>query len=313
LKKAGNVISSKMKERIDPSKIEKQLSTLLKHPLVVKYMVENDVPQSSLKNSYSQLSQFVQENENCKHCFSLDACPNLIKGHYPSLREYGGYVELAMHECSKLKAKKEEEWRKSLIQCHDISLDVQKATFEAIELDNGRAKALDVALEFCLKVANGQPTKGIYLWGPFGTGKSYIASAILNTLAEHGISSLMVHMSALASEMRDAVANNKASVNSKLEALSSVPILVMDDIGVENLTPWLRDGVLSVVLHSRASNQLPTIYTSNLTLDELEEWLCYTQVNGYDQHEPLKGKRIMERIRPYVIPVEVKGRNRRYS
>lgn len=307
------MISSKMKERIDPTKVEKQLNILLKHPLVVKYMVENDVPQSSLRRSFSQLSQFVQENENCKHCFSLNGCPNLMKGHYPSLREYSGYVDLIMNPCSKLKAKQQEEQRKNLIECHEISIDVQKATFDTIECDSGRAKAIDVALEFCLKVSNGQEAKGLYLYGPFGTGKSYIAGAILNTLAEYGIQSLMVHTSALAGELRDAVAKKSGTVNSKLEALSSVPILVLDDFGVENLTPWFRDGVLSVVLHSRASNHLPTIYTSNLTLDELEGWLSYTQANGYDQHEPLKAKRIMERIRPYVIPVEVKGKNRRYS
>ncbi|MBH8602912.1 MULTISPECIES: primosomal protein DnaI [unclassified Thermoactinomyces] len=313
MKKLGNVISSKMKERFSPDQMERQLNALLKHPLVVKYMVEHEVSEAILKRSFSKLHQFVQENENCKQCLRLSECPNLMKGHFPTLREYGGFVDLVMNECSKLKAKKEEERRKNLIQCQQIPLDIQKATFQTIELDHGREKAIDAALDFCLRIANGETVKGLYFCGSFGTGKSYIAGAILNTLAEYGIPSMMVHTSALAQELRDTIAKKEGLLNSKLEALSNVPILVLDDIGVENLTSWLRDSVLAVVLHNRVSNQLPTIYTSNLTLDELEEWLSITLSNGYERHEPLKAKRIMERIKPYVTVVEVQGRNRRYA
>lgn len=309
MKKIDKAVSPVLKKRMDPKAIEDHFHTLCQHFLVQKFIHENpDIPSAMLRRSMMSISQFVTERENCNRCQGLDQCPNMMKGHYPVLKEYSGYIDLQMHECSKLKAYKEEQKRKNLIQCHQIPLDIQHATFETIDYDEGRDHAINLALDFCMKLANKEPVKGLYFSGAFGVGKSYIAGAIANTLAHHGIGTLMMHMSALASEMRESIPEKM--VNTKVDALSNVPILVLDDIGSENLTPWLRDDVLSVVFHNRASKQLPTIFTSNLALDELEDHFAYTFKNG---KEPTKAARIMERIRPYVYPVYIEGKNRRYN
>ncbi|MBA4495243.1 primosomal protein DnaI [Paenactinomyces guangxiensis] len=309
MKKIGNVVTPMFNKRINPNAMETQLKLFYKHPLVQTFMQNHpEVTPDVYRRSFSQLRQFVTERESCEGCRELDQCPNMVKGHYPTLYAYGGYLDLQMNECSKLRAYKEEQQRKKLIRCHQIPREIQTATFETIDYDENRDEALNHALDFCLKIANNEPVKGLYLYGPFGVGKSYIAGAVVNKLASHGIGSLMIHMSALAVEMRDSISGKM--VSSKIETLSNVPILVLDDIGSENISPWLRDDVLSIVFHNRMSNQLPTIFTSNLTLDELQEYFSYTQKSG---QEPIKAARIMERIRPFVYPICVEGKNRRYE
>lgn len=298
--------------KIKLKSIDEQLDTLSKNLLIQRFMKENPgLSRTTYKRSLSLLKQFVKERENCNHCPGLSNCPNLVQGHYPTLKAYSNNLDIQMNPCDKLKTKLQQDKRKKLIQCHQIPIDVQQATFDDIEFDKDRDFAIGSAIDFCTAMAEKKQTKGLYIYGSFGVGKSYIAGAIANALAKIDIEVLFMHSSALASEMRESV--SEKTVSPKIEALSKVPVLILDDIGSETLTPFIRDDVLSIVLQNRMINRLPTIYTSNLTLNELEDYLSTTIKNGYEKVDPLKGKRIMERIRPFVVPVAVKGRNRRYD
>ncbi len=41
-------------------------------------------------------------------------------------------------------------------------------------------------------------------------------------------------------------------------------ILMLDDIGAEEITPWARDEVIGPLLHYRMVQELPTFFSSNL-------------------------------------------------
>ncbi|MGA8942405.1 MAG: primosomal protein DnaI [Thermoactinomyces sp.] len=283
---------------------EEQLRILCKFPLVEAFRKEHpELSDEVYLRSFSLLQQFVIEHTNCEICPGLDQCPNMMKGHYPELNEYSGYLDLSMHECSKLRKKRQ----KSLIKSRHIPKDIQNSTFDQIDYDRGRNEAIHSAIDFCMSFTSEIPSQGLYLYGAFGVGKSYIAGAITNQLAKHGIPSLMVHFPTLVEELKESIADNQ--IGDKIDALKKTQVLILDDIGAESLTPWLRDEVLSVVLHNRMVEKLPTVYTSNMTLDELEEHFSYTSKGGW---EILKGKRLMERIRPFVKPILVQGYNRRY-
>ena len=83
--------------------------------------------------------------------------------------------------------------------------------------------------------------------------------------------------------------------------------MLIDDIGAENCSNWSRDEVLGPILQYRMDNHLPTFFTSNLTLDELETSLSVTS-SGIDK---LKARRIVERIKQLTIPLELISKNRR--
>ncbi|MBA4601641.1 primosomal protein DnaI [Thermoactinomyces mirandus] len=318
MKRMNNILA---KNKFNTKMIDKRAEAIMNHPYVVKFLLNNqeEITQSQLRPFLSKLNQYIRELDHCKECPGLEKCPNLMRGHYPSLQAYAGNLDITMKQCTKLHNYYTEQNRKKLIQCHVMPKEVQVATFNAIEIDNNRLKAIDLAIEFCNQYIAGSKAGGLYLYGAFGVGKSYIAGAIANTLADCDIPVLMVHTPSLVNEMRDAIAEamqgNRLShtVSSKLELLGSTPVLVLDDIGTENYSAWIRDHVFGVILQNRISEQLPTIYTSNLTLDELEQALSWISNKGQMYEDKAGARRIMERIRPYVIPVEVGGRNRRYD
>ena len=81
----------------------------------------------------------------------------------------------------------------------------------------------------------------------------------------------------------------------------------MDDIGAENVSNFSRDEILGPILQYRMDEGLPTFFTSNLTIEELEKNLSITS-SGIDK---VKAKRIVERIKQLTVSISLVSENRR--
>ena len=96
-------------------------------------------------------------------------------------------------------------------------------------------------------------------------------------------------------------------IGEQFNHIKKIPLLLLDDIGAENCSNWSRDEVLGPILQYRMENHLPTFFTSNLTLTELEKALSITS-SGVDK---VKARRIIERIKQLTISLELISKNRR--
>ena len=83
-------------------------------------------------------------------------------------------------------------------------------------------------------------------------------------------------------------------------------LLLIDDIGAETVTSWNRDEVLGTILQYRMQESLPTFFTSNLSLKELEVHLA-----GNDSEGKIKARRIIERIKYLTDNITMIAENRR--
>ena len=146
--------------------------------------------------------------------------------------------------------------------------------------------------------------KGLYLSGSFGSGKTYLIAALFNELAKKDINSALVYYPELLRSLKSSFGSD---YEEKFDFIKRVPLLLLDDIGAENTTSWSRDEVLGPILQYRMEEELPTFFTSNLTLEELEKTLSTTN-NGI---EKVKAKRIIERIKQLTVPLELISKNRR--
>jgi primosomal protein DnaI len=98
------------------------------------------------------------------------------------------------------------------------------------------------------------------------------------------------------------------TLNEKIDFVKKAQVLMLDDFGAEAMSAWTRDEVLGTILQYRMAEQLPTFFTSNLSYDELENHLTYTQRGDKDV---VKASRIMERIRMVSTDIKLSGENRR--
>ena len=96
-------------------------------------------------------------------------------------------------------------------------------------------------------------------------------------------------------------------VESKVSYYSNVEILVLDDIGAENVTNWGRDEILGTILQERMNKHKTTFFTSNLDINELEKHLSCSK----DNVDNVKARRIIERIKQLTIDMPLISVNRR--
>lgn len=289
------------------TKPEDRLRQLLSQPRLRRFsQAHPDISRSAYKRSMNRLDQYVREWAHCDQCPGLERCPNLVKGHQPHLVPYAGYVDLHLRPCALKRQADAEKERLSKIRSHYIPKDVLMTTFENLELDATRDEAIFAAMKFASEYNPNERHHGLYFYGGFGVGKSSIAGAMAQELARRDIPVYMVYVPEFFRELKGAIQSGTSE--EKVEELKQVAVLIFDDFGAEMMSPWLRDEIIGSILQYRVSEGMPTVFTTNLSYDDLEEHLAYSHKSGF---EALKAGRIMERIRHYTRAYYVGGPNRR--
>lgn len=262
--------------------------------------------EADIQKSYAKLYEFVQE----KRKFELNDPTMIAPGYEPQLTLNYHFIDVTYIPTQQLLARKRQEEIRNRIKAMDMPKDIQEANFANFENTSGRGDAMFAALDFIEKFTENPKAfhKGLYLNGSFGIGKTYLLGAIARDLAEAGYTTTLVHFPTFAVEMKQAI--GKDLVGEKLNAVKKSAVLMMDDIGADAMSSWIRDEVFGVILQYRMQEQLPTFFSSNFSMSELEAHLSITQRG---EAEPLKAKRIMERIRYLTKEIEMSGKNRRNS
>lgn len=235
----------------------------------------------------SKLETTVCELKNCSKCKSLDKCKNEVEGHvyYPIVRK--DYIEFSYKACKYFKENK----IKNTTTFFETPKVLMTASLSDLVTEKERTSILKYIKDFLKKKMNNEPVKGLYLSGSFGSGKSYILSALLNELSNKGFRTVNVYYPSLLKRLKASF--NEYNYDDVLDEIMTSDILLIDDIGAENNSAWARDEVLGTILQYRMDNDLTTFFTSNFNIDELESVLSETS-KGTDE---IKARRIIERIK----------------
>ncbi|HIY58335.1 MAG TPA: primosomal protein DnaI [Candidatus Tetragenococcus pullicola] len=285
---------------------EEMMDEVLKDSDVQNFLETHSDKLSSeeIERSYAKLYEFVQEKQK----FLVNDPTMIAPGYEPHLSLNFHSIDVTYVPTKELLKRRRQEEIIGRIQTINMPKDIQKARLEDLDQTAGRGPAIIAAIDF-LEAYQDEPKdfhKGLYLVGSFGVGKTYLLGAIAKELAESGYPTTLLHFPSFAVDMKQAIA--KDQVGEKLATLKKAPVLMLDDIGADAMSSWIRDDIFGVILQYRMQEELPTFFTSNFTMDELEKHLSVTQRG---EEEPLKAKRIMERIRYLTKEVEMTGRNRR--
>jgi len=100
--------------------------------------------------------------------------------------------------------------------------------------------------------------------GPPGTGKSHLAQAIGSAVIHQGYRVLYRETHVLLEELADAqLAGERKRY---VERISSVPLLIIDDLGMRKLPPTAAEDLLEIVM--RRYERASTLLTSNRPVDD---------------------------------------------
>lgn len=288
---------------------EEMKREILAHPDIKAFIHAHDgqITEKMLHIGLGKLYEYISQTTNCHACPNLNDCVNLIQGFEPALVIRRGVIDIDYHRCKRKIIDEKRRETEKLIQSIFVPTEILQASLTQFTLDSeGRMLAFQRVEAFAASYKQGKKMKGLYLHGSFGVGKSYLLGALANQLAEKQISSVLVYVPEFLREMKQAIGDH--TLAEKIDTVKKAPILMLDDIGAEVMSSWTRDEVLGTILQFRMHEHLPTFFTSNFNLKELEHHLTYSQRG---EEEKMKAARMIERIKSLAEPIKVDGYNRR--
>ncbi|MDD2561322.1 MAG: ATP-binding protein [Eubacteriales bacterium] len=122
--------------------------------------------------------------------------------------------------------------------------------------------------EYAAGVAKGQGKLNLLLHGPSGLGKSYLLRCVAKEAADHGVVTLTMSANALINHIRQVYFNlNHDSLD---QPYYDVPLLLIDDLGIEPKWEGITIEQLFALLEHRINHKKPTAISTNLSPMEIQ-------------------------------------------
>ena len=287
-----------------PSRFQYQdlVHQIVKDPDVAAFIQKESLSQEELNRSISKFNQYITERDK----FLRGDTDYIARGYKPILVMNHGYADVSYEETPELIAAEKEAAIKKRLKLINLPSSLKNVSFLDVYRDDVARLAV---LNRLIKFVNDYPEnrKGLYLYGDFGVGKSFMVAALAHDLSEkRGVSSTLLHYPSFVIDVKNAIGDG--NVKNLVDEIKQAEVLILDDIGAEQSTPWVRDEVLQVILQYRMQEDLPTFFTSNFNFEDLEKHFAKGK-NGND--ETWEARRVMERIRYLAEETRLEGENRR--
>ena len=201
-------------------------------------------------------------------------------------------------ECE-IKRDKENEERERLMKISSLKRDCfssplqHQYNFE--KFLNEKGQAYKVAYNYAKSFEQmKEDNVGLLFYGDVGSGKTYLACSIANELIERKqVKVKTMNLSQVINQIQKSAF--KLDSNEIIDNLSNIPLLILDDLGIERDTSYAREQVYNII-NSRYLKGRPTIFTTNLSLEIIQ-----------NPNIELEYQRIYSRILEMTIPVKVTG------
>lgn len=258
-----------------------------------------------IERDFAVLYEYYSQRNNAKN-----GKPVVHKGYTPALTVTEGRIVIIYEPDEETLLAQRMSMQAHLVKSIGMPKLIKKARLDDFsENDAERLAALTGVLNFINDYIQDPDEyhRGLYIHGSYGVGKTHLMGAMANELALEGIPVTLVHLPSFVVEIRGSIGTDQKP-QEMINTIKQVPILVLDDIGAESLTSWVRDDILGVILEYRMQNELTTFFTSNFSMQQLErEHFTVTK----DGAEPVKAERLMQRIKFLSKEVQMAGANRR--
>ena len=193
----------------------------------------------------------------CPHCGGA--------GYYKEAVPFGHLHFGVLFPCA---CKLAEQERRMLEELYELSslTSFHDKTFDRFDPNvPGVRRAYLRAVEYAQR-----PQGWLVLFGGYGSGKTHLAAAIANEVLRRQQRVILAVVPDLLDHLRATFGpDSPVAYDDRFETIREVPLLILDDLGTENTTPWAREKLYQLINH-RYNDALPTVITSNLDPEAID-------------------------------------------
>lgn len=203
-------------------------------------------------------------------------CPICKDMGYEFKKDEKGYEYVVPCQCEMLKKERTKN-KLSFANIPDAFKDMRLSNFRRdVYRNDESAKIIDVdcrAVDWWIEQIEIMKNdgRGLYFYSKCkGSGKTRMATSIANELIyEHDMNVKFATSVQIINEIKASWdKEDGVSEHQLLDDLSRAEILIIDDFGMETVRDWIEEKIYQII-NQRYINKLITIFTSNLSIDEL--------------------------------------------
>jgi DNA replication protein DnaC len=234
-----------------------------------------------------EIDAALKTDRICPYCTGLDSCqmPSLGLQCYfdESAANMYGIPAWRWGYCDHLRRQNCEGAAKG-----EIAPRFQDMSFMSFRVTDTNREAYEKIKDYADYIKP-ETSYGLLLIGPRGTGKTHLATAVLRVAQLRGMSICSIAVPDLLKELRP-------GGNGDLEVrVRDRDIVLLDDMGTERVTGWVTEQLYRLINH-RWTQELPTLITSNYTVEQLAERMgengpkIMDRITGMCEIVPFKGQ-----------------------
>ena len=283
--------------------MNKQLDEIKNNAELKAFISENNLSDQQILDQLSVFKRYLDSKKICENCMGLYQCAQKKTGECISL-SYQGIVVEEIEYCKYMVKKNDDVRHLSNFTYSDIPDRLNTLDLDNIEYTEDQ-KELYALL---LGILHEKSKRGLYISGDFGVGKTYLCTALANSLAKKGKKVVFIKASSFFSQMKSYLVNNYEQFDKIIKKLKYADCLIIDDLGAESVSQFVREDILFNILEYREENGLLTIFTSNLNIENLFDH--FKSDRKQLENKP-KVDRLVERIDTMSEKYTLVGRNMR--
>lgn len=131
------------------------------------------------------------------------------------------------------------------------------------------AYALKCCQNFVASMLEGVSRRGLFISGEVGLGKTFLLSAMCNSLIEARVPTMYVVFSDLIAAIKDSFNSDGAQTELRImTAAKDARVLILDDLGAEQVTEFVTNRLFDIVNY-RCNHDKPLVVSSNLSSQDI--------------------------------------------
>lgn len=250
--------------------LKKMKDNFLACPPAVNHLKKLGVPEEEINKRIVKVNDFVEDIKFCKNCKGVNKCQKATPCLVTKMIYEDGILDRQVVPCKKylefIKFRNQfivrdfpEEWLYSSLKDIDKSM-------ERLELIKKYKSIID-----------NKTGEWIFITGEAGTGRSFVAANLCIDMATRDLGPIA--FIDVPTRFKELGNKKEEAFSSLLEKYQKVPVLVLDDLGNEYKSDFVRETIFFQILNVRAKNNLFTIITSDFLMKDISDMYCLNQAS----------------------------------